>query len=112
MSDIVFGKKIGNLGIMRPGKGNEILVILVPADDIDQILKPGLAVENSSFSVHYVFLQIKSNVFGYAEIFQCVRNSNSHLIAYSEKMIYSCLAGENYSRKIIDVDFLMSEIFG
>jgi hypothetical protein len=66
--------------------------------------------ENLAFSVNNVFLKIKSDILGNAEIFHGIGYQNSKLITDPEKMIYPGLACENNGGKIKNIDLLMPEI--
>ncbi len=77
----------------------------------NEILKFGFPMKYLPLSVHNIFLQIECNIFSYAEILHCIRDDNSHLIAYPEEMIYSCFAGKDYSSKVKNIDFLLAKIF-
>lgn len=63
-----------------------------------------------SLAINDIFLEIVSNLLGGAEIFHCVGDADAHLLAQTEKMIYRSLSSENNSCKIVDIDFLLSEL--
>ena len=96
---------------MRFRKRNKEIVLPVFYNNINKILKFCFAMENLSFPVNNIFLQIKCNILGDAEIFHCIRNNCPEFITDPEEMIYSGFACKDYSSKIKNIDFLMSEIF-
>src|SRR5690606_15716149 len=63
-----------------------------------------------SFSVHDIFLKIKSNCFGLTEIFHIVRHLKAHFFRQSEIMVNDISAGENNSSEFRKIDFLLSYV--
>ena len=104
-------EEIGNLDIMRFRQGNEESVLPVLGYDIDEILEFSFTVKDLSLPVNNILLKVKCNIFSDAEILHRIRNHNSKLIAYPEKMIYTSLACKDHSRKIKNIDFLLAKIF-
>src|SRR5947209_20440331 len=82
---------------------------------IDHIKKAFIAaistIKNFSFAIKDELLKIESNCFGYTEVFCVLRNAHFHFFTYSEKMIDSITAGENYSGMILNINLLFTEIF-
>ena len=79
-------------------------------DYVNKVFKICLAVEDLAFAVNYVFLQVESNVLRYAEVLHRIRNRESHLFAYPEKMIDCGLGCEDYCREISEIYLLLPEI--
>ena len=76
-------------------------------DNINKILEFSFAMEDLSFPVNNIFLEIEGNILGDTEIFHCIRNNNPEFITYPEEMIYPCLACKDYGSKIKNIDFLV-----
>jgi hypothetical protein len=67
--------------------------------------------ENFSFPVDDILLQIESNVFSYAEVFHGIGHNCTQLIANPEKMINTRFTGKYHCSKVENIDFLLSKIF-
>ncbi len=91
----------------------EVFLLVVLAERRDKVVEfAGGAVENLAFAVYYIFLQVEGYGFCRAEIFHCIGNAHTHLVAQTEKVV-DCRAGcENNGGEIVDVDFLLTKFTG
>ena len=92
------------------GEGHEEIFFPVLDDHINKVFKIGFAVEYLALAVDNVFLEIKCNVFCYAEVLHRIRYGKSHLFTDPEKMINSGFGCENDRCEIGDIDLLLPEI--
>lgn len=74
---------------------------------VDKILMP---LEDLSFPVLNVFLQVKSSGFRDAKIFHGIRNFYTHFFGYPEEMIHGISARENNSCVVLNIDFVFPEL--
>lgn len=107
--DLVLVEDLGNIFLVNVGAGIKEFIFLVLADDLDQVVERGFAVEDFAFAVLNVFLQVISGGFGYAEIFHRIRNGETHFLADAEEMVNRITAGKDHSGKIADVHALLAE---
>ena len=82
--------------------GNKLLVVELA----------GNAEENFAFAILDVFLQIKRNLFGGAEIFHCIGNCKASFFANPEEVVDTCSRCEDNGREIGDGNSLLAKIFG
>ena len=72
----------------------------------------GSTEKDLALAIYYIFLEIVGYLLGGAEILHCVGDGDSHLLAEAEEMIYRRLGRKHDGGKIVDVDFLLSELLG
>ena len=72
----------------------------------------GNSEENFAFAILDVFLQIKRNLFGGAEIFHCIGNCKASFFANTEEVVDTCSRCEDNGREIGDGNSLLAKIFG
>lgn len=68
--------------------------------------------EDFSFAIHDIFLQVECRGLGNTEVFHCIGYRDAGLLANLEKVIYSSTACKNNRGMIQDVDLLSPEVFG
>lgn len=79
----------------------------------DEIIKfASGAMENLTFAIKCVFLQIQSYRLGGAEILQCVRHLIAHFFAQAEEMIHSAFRCKDNGSVVWQGYFLLTELLG
>ena len=72
----------------------------------------GIAKEHLTLTVLDIFLDIKRNCLGNAEIFHVLWYGYTQLSAKLEEMIYRVTRGKHYSGMVKNIDMLLPELLG
>jgi hypothetical protein len=109
--DLVPVEQLGQFLVGQIGKGQQEFFIAVFAYDFHKIIDGAGSEEYFPFTVNNVFLQIKGNRFGYAEVLHEIRYDDPQLTTHAEKMVNGSFAVKDHPGMVENIDSLLSEIF-
>ena len=101
----------GYLGVVRLGKGEHILLVLVFEQQLHKAVEVTVGKENFAFAIGDIFLQIECNCLSDTEILHCGRDIGATLLGNAEETVDSRTAGENDSRMLQNLNALASKLF-
>lgn len=111
-ADIRFHQQINHLLLVNIRNWQQVLLVLVFADNIHQICKLLPSVKYFTLSVSHVVLHVVCRRLRNAEIFHAIRHGYPHFLTHSKEVIHGISASQNNGRVLQNANLFLPELLG